>query len=310
MIDVPAILIDFEAHQKAVAMAASTIEWECFWLQRFLLFLTSEKVERVVDVDTKTLIRFQIYLSTLQNKKGKVYSPASQNHAMSAVRRYFKLLRRRGEVFFNPADGLEGVKTAQTLPRNILSVEEMVKLLDQPNTRRHSGKRDKAMMEVLYSTAVRQAELLHLDLSDLNHDEGTMLVRNGKGGKDRVVPCGVTGWSWLNRYINEARIHFADKDEQAVFLNSRGERMGKQGLFLIVKYYARRSGIKKSISPHSFRHSVATHLADAGCDIRYIQELLGHSSPAATAVYIRVAIRRLKEVHAKFHPRDRAENVA
>lgn len=255
MINKDDILRDFNAHQMAVATAASTIEWEHFWLSRFLEYLISENVENLADVDTRLLIRYQIYLSTLKNRKNKLYNPATLNHAMSAVRKLYKLLRRKGEVFYNPADGLEGAKEGKPLPRNILSVEEMRKILDKPSRVMPKGIRDRAIMEILYSTAIRRNELVCLDLEDLNADEGTILIRNGKGSKDRVVPCGKTAWKWLNIYIKEVRIHYADKDEQAVFVSAKYERLEKQGVYMMVKRYARQAGITKTISPHSFRHS-------------------------------------------------------
>ncbi len=309
MINTDDILNDFDSHQKAIAMAESTMDWERFCVKRFLEYLQSENIQSIAEVDTKLLIRYQIYLSTLKNKKGKPYNPSTQNHEISAVRKLYKLLRRKGEVFYNPADGLEGAKTGKSLPKNILSVEEMKNILDEPDTKTPRGIRDKAIMELLYSTAIRRNEVVNLNLDDLNPDDGTILIKNGKGNKDRVVPCGKNAWKWLDKYLRECRPHYADKNEPAVFISRKYGGIEKQGIYMMVKQYALQAGIKKTISPHSFRASCATHLAENGCDIRFIQELLGHSSPSTTAIYIQVAIKKLKEIHTKFHPRERLEKL-
>ena len=162
------------------------------------------------------------------------------------------------------------------------------------------------MLEVLYSTAMRRSELLNLDLNDLRPDDGTIFIREGKYSRDRVVPCGRLAWKWLKRYLAEVRTRRpCDPGERAVFLTMKGGvRLGKQGLKGVVDYCAKRAGIQKHVTPHTFRHSCATHMSDNGADITQIQALLGHVRADTTAIYIQVAITRLKKVHARCHPRE------
>ena len=297
------VLLDgFSEYQKARNMAKSTIEWERFVLSLFLNFLEAENILLLTDVDPKVMIRYQLHLAGLKNRKGNPYNVNTQNMAIGVVRTFYRFLRRKGEVFIDPTDGFEFAKGSRSLPRTILTLKEMKLVLKQPNENIVWGKRDKAILEVLYSTGIRQGELRHLDLNDLNQDDRTIFIRDGKGSKDRVVPCGDMAWKCLNAYLNVRNDLILERDEQAVFVNMAGKRINKARMVKIIKKYARLAGLKRTnITPHSFRHSCATHMCDAGCDIRYIQELLGHASPATTAIYISVSIRKLKDAHTKYH---------
>jgi len=306
MINAEQMTKDFEKHQIARNFSASTIETEGRMLMWFFEFLAEETVENITDVDTTFMLKYQIYLSAIKNNKGKPYNPRTQNLAVSTVRKLFRYLRKKGEVFCDPTQGMELAKAPRPLPRNILSVKEMNKLLSQPNAKKWVGGRDNSMLEILYSTAMRQGELLHLDLNDLNPDDGTILIRDTKGRRDRVVPCGKEAWRRLKHYLRTVRPLLVENiNEQAVFLNKYGNRLSKQGLLTLVKTYALKAGIKKNISAHNIRHSAATHMADNGCDIRILQLLLGHSSANTTAVYLHTSISKLKLAHQKFDPREK-----
>jgi integrase/recombinase XerD len=299
------ILRDFNNHRQALNLSEGTRIWQTVLLTKFFAFLEQEEIWNLNDVDGKVMLRYQIHLSQLKNKKNKAYHPSVQNLGISAVRKLFKYLRRKGEVEDDPTVDMEASKTPHHLPRSILSVEEMKRLLAQPDERKPLGLRDRALLEVLYSTGVRQAEVLHLDINDLNPDGGTIFIRDGKGSRDRVVPCGRIAWECLEKYIRDSRpSQIKDSMDQAVFISREGSRLGKQGLLTMVKRHGKMSGIIRSISPHTIRASVATHLADNGCGIRFIQELLGHASINTTQLYISVSIRQLKEVHRRFHPRE------
>ena len=250
MIDAENILNDFEKYQRVLHMADTTIEWERNLLSWFLKYLEEQDIELLTDVDTRTMLRYQIYVSELKNNKNEAYNPRTQNMAISVVRKTFKMLRRQGAVFVNPTEVMESAKLPQTLPRNILSVKEMKKVLSLD-----SSFRNKAIMEVLYSSGMRSSELRNLDLNDLNPDEKTIFIRLGKGSKDRVVPCGLMAWKCLQRYLKNERPNLIDDlNEQAVFLNKEGGRFSKQGLLLLVKNHVRNAGIKKDISPVSYTH--------------------------------------------------------
>ena len=149
-----------------------------------------------------------------------------------------------------------------------------------------------------------------LELNDLNPDDGTIFIRDGKYSKDRVVPCGEWAWEIIEEYLQDERPwKIENPDEQTVFVNKYGNGFSKQGLLMMVKRHAKKAGIKKEMTVHSIRHAFATHMVDNGCDIRAMQEILGHSSPSTTAIYISVSARRLKEAHTKFHPMEKDDEI-
>jgi integrase/recombinase XerD len=298
MINTQVITQGFEEYQRALNMAQTTIDWEGVLLGWFFEFLREEGVENLADVNTRIMLAYQILLSQKLNKRGHPYNARTQNLALSTARKLFKYLMRRGDISADPTSCMELARTTRSLPRNVLSAEELVALLSAP-----TSKRNRAMLEVLYSTGMRSAEIRNLDMNDLNADDGTIFIRDGKGGKDRVVPCGERAWRYLALYIQDQRYWMiATADEQSVFVNKYGGRFAKQGLLMLVKRHCVKARMRKIITPHGMRHAFATHLADNGCDIRVIQDMMGHASPCTTAIYIAVSARRLKDAHKRCHP--------
>jgi len=302
--NVEQIIADYEAHRRALARSESNIQTEHGNLMRFFAFLEQEGVDELNKVDSKVILNFQIHLSTLKNTHGKLYHPQTQNVHLVSVRNLFKYLRRKGLVFINPTDGIEYARAPEPLPRTVLTVEEMERLLEQPKLSAPMGLRDRTLLEMFYSTACRASEMVDLDLSDLNYENETALIREPKNGRDRVVPIGSMALHYLKRYLTECRPNYADKDEVAVFVNVRGERLCRQGLLDIVQQYGKEAKLEKVVCLHGIRHSCATHLCDNGCDIRYISQLLGHKDLNVTAKYIHLSIRNLREAHNRFHPRE------
>jgi len=216
-------------------------------------------------------------------------SSASRSRALMAIKGLFRFLKKEGLVQSNPALHLEGPKLWQLVPE-VLSVEEASRLLERP-----AVARDRAILELLYAAGLRVSELCALDIHDL--DEGDVRVM-GKGGKERLVPVHQRAVDAVDRYLLER-----DDEEPALFLSKRGRRIERGAVWSMVKRYAKESGIKRPISPHTFRHSFATHLLDGGADLRVIQELLGHSSIATTDRYTHVSQAKLQDAFERFHPR-------
>lgn len=304
MINVEQIIADYQRHRRALARSESSVQTETGNLQRFFAFLEQERITELTDVDNKVVLRYQIYLSSLLNTHGKLYHTQTQNVHLVSVRNLFKYLRRKGVVFVNPTEGIEWAREPKPLPRDVLSVPDMERLIETPKLRSAMGLRDRALLEMLYSTAVRASEIIKFDMTDINYESKTALIREPKNGRDRVVPVGRLAFHYLKRYIMECRPNYIEKDEQAVFVNVRGERLSRQGLLEIVQQYGEKAKLEKKVCLHGIRHSCATHLADAGCDIRYISQLLGHADLNTTLKYIHLSIRHLREAHAKFHPRE------
>jgi integrase/recombinase XerD len=224
---------------------------------------------------------------------------------ISAIRSFHKFLVTERLAEGNPAENIHQPKQARYLP-SVLSVEEMMLLLEAPIRRHPPGNfllRDKAMLEFLYATGVRVSELIGISRQNLHLDDGFVRVL-GKGSKERLVPIGESASSWLKRYLLELRPGLSGPASlDFVFLNSRGVKISRMAAWNIVRQHTVLAGIEKPISPHTFRHSFATHLLEGGADLRAVQEMLGHSSIIATQIYTHIDRSFIKEVHRTFHPR-------
>lgn len=253
------------------------------------------------DADPATLDRQQIesFVHTLSGQ----LKARSQARVLSGLRGFFAYLIFEGYRKDNPMELIESPKIGRKLP-DTLSVEEIDRIIGAIDRSLAEGERNRAMLETLYGCGLRVSELLDLRLSDLFFEEGFIRV-SGKGSKQRFVPIGRFNQSCINLYVREIRPHWHPKKgfEEIVFLSRRGARLSRALVFAVVKDLAGRAGIRKRISPHTFRHSFATHLLQNGADIRAIQQMLGHESITTTEVYMHVDRSHLAEVVQRFHPR-------
>lgn len=234
------------------------------------------------------------------------FAPASVARMLVAVRAFYKFLAREGYLEADPTGQVGSPKKPRSIPRAI-RLEDVERLLDAPGDDL-LGRRDRAILETLYGAGVRISELVALDVDDVDHDGGTILVRAGKGSKTRRIPLGRVARAAVADYATRTRPELVARGGgrragAALFLNARGGRLSRQGCWKVLKGYARRAGLEERVSPHTLRHSFATHMLDAGADIRVVQELLGHASLATTQVYTLVSDRRLREVYLASHPR-------
>lgn len=265
-------------------------------LSKFAEHLLESNIEDIEKVDEAVVISF------LRRLRDNDISTRSMARVMSTLRSFFKFLLVGGVLTSHPMELMESPGFAKKLPEH-LTQAEVERLLDAPKTDRPSGVRDKAMLEILYASGLRVSELLGLMLNDINLEFG-YLVAKGKGSKERVVPIGGEALFWLERYINEARSGFGKgKRENYIFLNRRGGRLSRQYFWKLIKAYAKSAMIEKDISPHTIRHSFATHLLAGGADLRSVQAMLGHADITTTEIYTHVDRSRLKAVHKKYHPR-------
>lgn len=239
------------------------------------------------------------YLLQLQ-KEGKAASTVSRN--LASIKTFHHFLLNEGFISKDPTINLESPKLEKRLPK-VLSVQEVDLLLAQPDTIKPAGIRDKAMLEVLYATGMRVSELLTLNLEDINIEMGYIRCF-GKGSKERIVPIGSIAQKYINEYLNRGRVKLIKATaEKVFFLNHHGRRMTRQGFWKIIKHYAQEAGIKKEITPHTLRHSFATHLLENGADLRSVQEMLGHADITTTQIYTHLTKGKLREVYTKTHPR-------
>jgi integrase/recombinase XerD len=231
-------------------------------------------------------------------------SPRSVARAVACFRGFYRFLMVDGRLTSSPADDLRPPRAWKALPR-YLSVEDVDRLVAQPDVNTPRGLRDRALIELLYATGMRVSELVGLRPSDVNLD-ACYLTCTGKGDKERIVPIGDEAAQWVRQYIRTSRPTLVGKrTSPRLFVNARGGGPGltRVGFWKILKGYARQAGLVRSLSPHTLRHSFATHLLEGGADLRAIQELLGHSSISTTQTYTRVESKRLKKAYARSHPR-------
>ena len=216
------------------------------------------------------------------------------------VCQFFKYLEKNYHIFHNPALKIDLPQQSKTLPRNTLTQEKIEKILQQPDTSTSLGIRDRAILEVLYSTAMRRAELVNLTMTDVDFSNQTIVITKGKGGKKRTTPRGKNALYWLEIYLNQVRQHLVANENKNLFLSQYGIPLNPNSLSIIVHDYIKSIGERGSC--HTFRHSTATIMLENGASIRHIQEILGHSSLDTTQIYTKVSIKKLKEVHDKTHP--------
>ena len=272
-------------------------------LRQFREFLVESRVDRPRDVD-QVLIR--AFLASLY--RGKI-KKTTISRKVASLRAFFKFLLREGVIRYNPAQMVQAPKADKYLP-SFLSIDEVFSLLRVKFEPGVSGLRDRAIIEFLYSVGVRVGELTGLNVTNVDFSNGLARVR-GKGKKERIVPIGGPALSALREYIEgrseTGKNEIEAYDESPLFLNRVGSRLTPRSVRRIIDKYITLSGVGKKISPHALRHTFATHLMDAGADLRVIQELLGHESLSTTQKYTSVSVTRLMEVYDKSHPRARGE---
>jgi integrase/recombinase XerD len=239
--------------------------------------------------------------------KSQSYAEATVARKVAAVKSFFSFLQAEGKLKANPTEQLASPKVGKMLPKP-LSVQEIDELLEQPARRSTpEGKRDRAMLELMYATGLRVTELVSLDVSDVQLEGEKPYVRLvGKGNRERQIPLLDQPVQELSEYIRFARPRLVgERDETALFVNRRGERLTRQGFWLILKGYAGEAGIRGRVTPHTLRHSFATHMLRGGMDIHKVQELLGHANISTTQVYTQVSREHIREAYEKAHPRAR-----
>jgi len=266
-------------------------------LSFFKQFLTQDQ-----DIESWPRVHRNHVMKYLLHLKEKGRAPSTVTRNLAAIRSFFQFLLQEGSLTEDPSTDLESPKQDKKLPE-ILTTTEVDKLLKQPNLTDVKGKRDKAMLELIYATGMRVTELISLNVEHVDIKNGYILCR-GKGDKERIVPLGKIAIYCISDYLAKSRpLLRKSMTEPALFLNHHGRRLTRQGFWKILKKYAEKIGIDKRITPHTLRHSFATHLLENGADLRSVQEMLGHSDISTTQIYTQLTRKRLKDVYTQTHPR-------
>ncbi len=230
-------------------------------------------------------------------------SGASSARYFSSLKGFFLYLLKNKYILKNPIEKITAPKIAKRLP-GVLDVNEIDKILSKPDVKEKLGLRDKAMLELFYACGTRVSELIDLKVNDLFFDDEIIRVF-GKGSKERLIPIGSSAIKWVGEYLKKSRplLMKKSKSENNLFLNSRGSKLSRMGVWKIIDRYVKEAGIEKDVHPHTFRHSFATHLLEGGADLRAVQEMLGHADISTTQIYTHVDRDYIKQVHKQYHPR-------
>jgi len=264
-------------------------------LKKYTTYLKEQGITEPAKVTSKDISGFLFFL---RNK----ISVISISRILSTVKNFHRFLVREKIAVSNPADFLEALKVEKKIP-SFLSCEEVNRILKAKNDRNAQGLRDRAILELMYAAGLRVSEVSFLKLSDVNLDLGFLKCK-GKGSKERIVPLGKVAQGFLRTYLETSRGKLLGKKVAIyLFLAQGGHRLSRQSVWKMIKRVVYTAGIKKKVSPHTLRHSFATHLLERGADLRSVQEMLGHASITTTQIYTHINQSRLKEIHGKFHPR-------
>jgi len=266
-------------------------------LSSLLNFLKDSGVDDPSAINPKLLNEFFGLLTKLG------LSSRSSARYYSSLKGFFGYLFSSGYIEINPMEKISAPKVSKSLP-NVLNINEIESILSEPDISKKLGLRDKALLETFYACGLRVSELINLKISDMFLNEEMIRVF-GKGSKERFVPIGSSAINWISEYLKNSRplLEKKAKSQHVLFLNNRGTKLSRMGIWKIVSNYAKLAGVKKEVHPHTFRHSFATHLLEGGADLRAVQEMLGHVDISTTQIYTHIDRDYIKQVHRDFHPR-------
>ena len=299
--------------------SVNTVANRELYLCYFIRWCDERGLTRPTEITRPILERYQRHLFLHRKKDGQPLSNRSQSTRIVPIRAWFKWLTKTNKLLYNPAADLDLPRMEQRLPRHILTAQEADRVMNVPNTATQAGLRDRAMLETLYSTGMRRSELVNLQQFDFDYERGTVMIRQGKGKKDRMIPIGERALAWIAKYRDEVRPQIAvpsdihgnygnhgDQPQESngglLFLTTQGQAIHPNHLSKSVRDIINAAGIHKKGSCHLFRHTMATLMLENGADIRFIQAMLGHSELKTTQIYTQVSIVKLKEIHTLTHP--------
>ena len=298
-----AAMLRFIEHRGVSGSTAQSMYNFERYLRDFIGWAEVRSVTHPEHVSQAVLERYQRWLYHYRKQNGAPLSVSSQRSKVVPLRAFFKWLTRTGQLPANPAAEIDLPRKIRRLPRYVLSVVEVEQVLAQADTSGPIGLRDRAMMEVLYATGMRRMEIAGLEVGDVDLGKCVVLIREGKGRKDRLIPLGERALHWVRQYLERGREQLVwNQQEQCLFLGIEGLPMSPNWLSTHVASYVKRAEIGKHGGCHLFRHTMATLMLENGADIRFIQAMLGHAEISTTQIYAQVAIRQLQRVHALTHP--------
>ena len=294
--------------RRAMGRAPGTFPTVQSILRLFRRWAEGKGVQTIEQLTPDLLLAYQEELTFRLNRYGRPITLRTQQAHLVILHQWGRYLVEQDLLISDPVKRIRLPKPPRPLPRVIPDQNEAIRIIETRTGEDLAAHRDRAILELLYSTGLRRGEAVNLNVSDLDLVGGYVWVREGKGKKDRVVPLGKIACSRLQVYLDAVRpSYLRDQEQGALFLHCRGERLSGQGIYHVVRKAVARAKLSPKITPHSLRHAAATHMLKNGAPIRYLQEFLGHSSVETTQVYTRITIPELKAIHAKYHPREKQE---
>ncbi len=283
--------------------AVPTVQNRQSYLGVFVAWCAERGLGNPKEITKPILERYQRSLYIHRKGNGDPLTFRAQHARLVPVRAFFKWLARQNHLLYNPASELELPRLEHRLPKHVLTITEAEQVMAQPDTSEEMGLRDRAMLETFYSTGMRRSELMGLAVFDLDRERGTVMIRQGKGKKDRMIPIGERALRWIDRYQTQVRPELViGRSNATLFLTQAGEAFTPDRLTQLVREYVEAANTGKHGSCHLLRHTMATLMLENGADIRYIQAMLGHAELSTTQIYTQVSIRKLKEIHSATHP--------
>lgn len=307
----------YEKHLYARRLVPRSVDYSKARLLNFAQWVGKERNKQDMrEVTLQDILDFHAVLRQKRRKlTGQPLSPGYCNTHLYALRGYFHFLHQTGRILVDPCSELPRLRSPRSLPKGVLTASQAMRLLQQPNVLTLFGFRDRVMLELLYSTGLRGLEVCRLSIYDIDLDDGMVIVRKGKGGKDRVVPLGKVATEYLREYLSNVRPKMMAKmphpeAAERLFFSQMRRPLHPQMLYYLVRQSRSKAGLPHTVSTHSLRHTCATEMLRGGASIRHVQEMLGHSKITTTQVYTRVVPIDLKKVHAKTAPSERLKKIA
>ena len=301
-------MLRYLAHLAERNYSPRTIETREAYLRYLIAWCDERSLTRPQQLDRPILERYQRHLFYYRKRDGEPLSTRSQHARIIPIRHWLQWLVKQGHLLYSPAADLELPRLEKRLPKAILSAREAETVIAVPDIGNTAGLRDRAILETFYSTGMRRMELVNLSIHNLDLERGTVMIRQGKGRKDRMIPIGERALAWIEKYRDTARPELVTgRDDGTLFLSHLGESFTPNAMTSLVRNYVEKSGVGKKGACHMFRHTMATLMLENGADIRFIQAMLGHAELSTTEIYTQVSIRLLKSIHTATHPGRMAE---
>lgn len=303
------LLYEFLDHAKRRRLKAHTTDDYRRTIGEFFRFVNENypDIKDITGITRDIVLSYEKYLITKKDAKGRIISRGRRRRYLSNLKTFFAYLQREERIYADPTVNIAIPNEKRRILKDVLTIEEMDKLIKICPGDTTKGLRDRAILELLYSAGIRADELCNIELEDIDLDEMLLFVRKGKLGSQRLIPFGQSSKYWIEKYLERARPLISGPGDSLLFVSMRGRKLDPQALLDIVKGYARSAGIEKNVTSHTFRHSCAGHMLKGGADIRYVQRQLGHRRISTTEKYLKIEITDLKEIHDRCHPREQED---